>query len=261
MTELVVALYQNNSVPLNPAAQVDALGQAARNAAEAGAQLLITPELFMTGYYIPGKVSQMAESADGPFIEAVSSIANDAGLAILVGYPELSNSGVFNSAALIANDGELLINHRKLHLSGAYEKSEFILDANKVQVAEIAGVKVAPMICYDVEFPEAVRSAALKGAELVAVPTALIDQYYFLTRTLIPTRAFENGLYVAYVNHAGSEGNLKYCGLSTLAGPLGQFEQTAGSAEELLVGTINTAVIADARQRLPYHADMRLDLV
>ena len=261
MPQVKIALFQNDSVPLDPAAQTEALKSAAREAAGQGAQLLITPELFMSGYYIPGQAQHIAESVGGPFLTSVAEIARSVNMAILAGYPEHAARGVYNSAALVSAGGELLINHRKLHLSGAYEKTEFITDNNQVQLAEVAGIRVAPLICYDVEFPEAVRSAALKGAHLIAVPTALVAEYDFLTRTLIPTRAFENGLFVAYVNHAATESNLTYCGLSTFAGPFGRFQQTAGAGEELLIVTLDTDEIIRARSRLPYLDDRRSDLI
>ncbi|MGI9462777.1 MAG: carbon-nitrogen hydrolase family protein [Aestuariivirgaceae bacterium] len=261
MAQLDIAILQNDTVPVNPDAQTAALQRAAHDAAQASAGLLITPELFMSGYKIPGEVADMAQPVDGRYTQAVSAIAKQAGLAILCGYPERDAAGIFNSAALFDAKGNLVCNHRKLHLSGPYEKEHFITEANSVQVADIAGIKVAPLICYDVEFPETVRAAALAGAELVAVPTALVEQFAFLTRTLIPTRAFENGIFVAYANHAGSEADLSYCGLSTLARPDGSFTQTHGAGEELLIARIDTAEIALARDRLPYLADLRRDLI
>lgn len=260
MSNPVIALFQNDSVPENPAAQLDALETAASAAATAGADLLITPEMFMSGYYIPGRVGDLSEPVDGPFMQAAARIAAANRLALLIGYPERSSSGTFNSAALLGSDGALVLNHRKFHLSGSYEKQHFIVDDNEVQVAAIAGLKVAPLICYDVEFPEAVRAAALKGAELVAVPTALVAEYDFLTRTLIPTRAFENGFYVAYVNHAGSEAELTFCGQSTLAGPFGDFQQISGNGEDLLIVEVDRSAVPAARARLPYLSDRRPDI-
>jgi predicted amidohydrolase len=261
MAKLTIALFQNNSVVLDPEAQCEALRLAAQNAAMANAGLLITPELYMSGYKIPGAVQRISEPQDGDFLQSVSKIARDAGIAILCGYPERSADGVYNSAALVGSDGSPVLNHRKLHLSGPYEKEHFIVDNKDVQVANVNGVTVAPLICYDVEFPEAVRAAALAGAELVAVPTALVDQFAFLTRTLIPTRAFENGIFVAYANHAGSEADLSYCGLSTVARPDGSFKQAESADEALLIVSIDTDEIAGCRARLPYLTDRRGDLV
>ena len=261
MAKLTIALFQNDSKPLDTAAQLAALSQAAHTAHLATAKLLITPELFMSGYKVPGEVAGIAQSVDGPFLSEVANLARRNSIAILCGYPEREGDKIYNSAALFDYEGQLLINHRKLHLSGPYEKSEFVTDGNAVQVAEVDGVRVAPLICYDVEFPEAVRSAALKGAELITVPTALVEQFDFLTRTLIPTRAFENGVFVAYTNHAGSEADLTYCGLSTVAGPDGNFQQCEGAGEDLLVTTIDTDIIVKCRERLPYLVDRRTDLL
>jgi predicted amidohydrolase len=256
----VIALFQNDSVVADPAAQLEALASAARTASEGGAVLLITPELFMTGYHIPGRVDELAETVDGPFLQAAGAIAAESNIALLVGYPERSDKGTCNSAALIGSDGSLLLNHRKFHLSGPYEKGHFIVDDNEVQVANVGGLKVAPLICYDVEFPEAVRAAALKGAELVAVPTALVEEYEFLTRTLIPTRAFENGLFVAYVNHAGSEPGCVFCGHSTFASPFAELQQVAGNHQDMLFVEVDQGMISKARARLPYLSDRRPDL-
>ena len=261
MTQLTIALFQNDSAPLDTTAQADALTTAAETASLANAKLLITPELFMSGYKIPGRVEGIAEPIGGPFMIAVEEIARAYRIAILYGYPEQCGEQVFNSAALIDDTGSLVLNHRKLHLSGPYEKSSFQTDNNRVEIAEIGGIKVAPLICYDVEFPEAVRAAAMSGAQLVAVPTALVEQFEFLTRTLIPTRAFENGIFVAYTNHAGTEADLQYCGHSTVAQPDGSFVQCEGSGEDLLVTTIDTALIDKCRDRLPYLADRRSDLL
>ena len=133
------------------------------------------------------------------------------------------------------------------------------MPGNEVVTAGINGVTVAPLICYDVEIPEAVRAAARAGADLVMVPTALRQQYSHLTETMIPTRAFENGIYVAYVNHAGTEDEFVYCGLSRLAGPRGSVS-SAGSEACVHICTLDTTEIENARAELPYLREARRDL-
>ena len=119
MTTFTLALYQNDSALLNPHAQLDALAKATQSAAMANAKLLITPELYMSGYKIPGEVDAIAEPHDGPFMQQAGVIAKDNGIALLIGYPEQSDAGVYNSVALIDDSGQVVLNHRKLHLSGA----------------------------------------------------------------------------------------------------------------------------------------------
>ncbi|CAM5716447.1 Carbon-nitrogen hydrolase OS=Streptomyces alboniger OX=132473 GN=CP975_05405 PE=3 SV=1 [Streptomyces alboniger] len=77
------------------------------------------------------------------------------------------------------------------------------------------------MICYDVEFPENVRAHALAGTDLLLVPTAQMHPFQFVAESVVPVRAFENQMYVAYVNRVGQEGEFEFVGLSTLAGPDG----------------------------------------
>ena len=89
-------------------------------------------------------------------------------------------------------------------------------------LAEIDGLKLGILICYDVEFAENVRLLALQGAELVAVPTANMVPYDFVCRALVPVRAYENHVFVAYANRCGREGGLEYVGLSCIVGPDGR---------------------------------------
>jgi 5-aminopentanamidase len=124
----------------------------------------------------------------------------------------------------------------------------------------IAGVRVGVLICYDVEFPEAVRALALEGAELIAVPTALMFPYTQIPKVLIPTRALENQIFVAYANRIGVEGDLKYCGLSTIAAPDGNVLAQADEAEALVVVNIERAAIAETRSIFAYLDDRRPEL-
>lgn len=258
MATLVIALFQNDSVTGNPEAQLQALDGALREAAEAGADLLITPELFLCGYNIGDQVPQFAEAQDGPSLQKAAALAKTHKVACLLAYAERDGAEIYNSACLLAADGSMLTNFRKLHLSGPYEKAQFV-PGDEVVTAKINGITVAPLICYDVEIPEAVRAASRAGADLVMVPTALREQYSHLTETMIPTRAFENGVYVAYVNHAGAEGKFAYCGLSRLAGPRGKVS-SAGSEAGVHICTLDTEEIEKARAELPYLKEARRDL-
>jgi predicted amidohydrolase len=114
------------------------------------------------------------------------------------------------------------------------------------------------LICYDIEFPEPARRLALAGADLVAVPTSLMAPYDVVARTLVPARAAENQLFVAYANRVGREGDLSYVGQSCVCGPDGGDVARAGRDEEaLLVADLDLDAIARAREDHSYLGERR----
>ena len=248
-----IALWQTGS------ADLDMLRERALEAAGAGARLLVVPEAFTSGYAVPG-VAELAQPADGPWSEAVAATAAEAGLAILYGHPERDGDVVFNSASLVDRDGRVLARHRKSHLYGDVDRATYTPGDGRPALAELDGLRVGLLICYDVEFPEAVRSLALSGSDLVVVPTALMRPYEVVTRTVVPARAYENQVFLAYANRCGSEGPLTYCGESCVVGPDGSDLARAGSGDELLLAEIDPARLAASRAVNTHLGDRRPEL-
>ncbi|GLF96423.1 carbon-nitrogen hydrolase family protein [Streptomyces yaizuensis] len=260
MSSSRIALLQSSGRPGSVAANLTALDEAAARAAEAGAQLLVTPEMFLTGYAIGDRVPELAEPADGPGATAVAEIAVRHRLAVCYGYPERAGERVFNAAQLIGPDGTRLANYRKTHLFGCFEQRWFTPGTEPVVRAELNGLTVGMLICYDVEFPENVRAHALAGTDLLLVPTAQMHPFQFVAESLVPVRAFESQLYIAYVNRVGAEGEFEFVGLSTLAGPDGIAKARAGRTEELVTADVDRAFLDASRAANPYLRDRRPDL-
>ncbi|GGS35851.1 carbon-nitrogen hydrolase family protein [Streptomyces griseoviridis] len=254
------ALLQSSGRPGSVAGNLGVLDAAAGRAAAAGAGLLVTPELFLTGYAIGDAVARLAEPADGDAADAVAETAARHGLAVAYGYPERDGGRVFNSVQLISADGTRLACHRKTHLYGDYEHAHFTPGEQPVTQAESGGLTIGLMICYDVEFPENVRAHALAGTDLLLVPTAQMHPFQFVAESVVPVRAFENQMYVAYVNRTGREGPFEFVGLSTLAGPDGVARARAGREAELLLADADPAFLAASRAANPYLRDRRPDL-
>ncbi|GGT46923.1 carbon-nitrogen hydrolase family protein [Streptomyces purpureus] len=260
MPPLRTALLQSSGRPGDVSANLAALDDAAARAARTGARLLVTPELFLTGYAIDDDLPRLAETADGSGSRAVAAIAVRHGLAIVYGYPErdpADEETLYNSAQLIGADGTRLANYRKTHLFGCFEQKWFTPGEQSVVQAELDGLKLGLMICYDVEFPENVRSHALAGTDLLLVPTAQMHPFQFVAESVVPVRAFENQMYVAYVNRTGPEGEFEFVGLSTLAGPDGTARARAGRGEDLVVGDVDPEFLAASRANNPYLRDRR----
>ncbi|MER5303905.1 carbon-nitrogen hydrolase family protein [Streptomyces lasiicapitis] len=257
MPPLRTALLQSSGRPGSVAANLKVIEEAAERAAAAGARLLVTPEMFLTGYAIGDDVPRLAEPADGEAADAIADIAARHGLAVAYGYPERADEQVFNSVQLIGPDGARLANYRKTHLFGGFERDHFTPGEKTVVQAELDGLRIGLMICYDVEFPENVRAHALAGTDLLLVPTAQMHPFQFVAESVVPVRAFENQMYVAYVNRVGPEGEFEFVGLSALAGPDGVARARAGRGEELVFADADPAFLAASREANPYLSDRR----
>ncbi|WP_069772038.1 MULTISPECIES: carbon-nitrogen hydrolase family protein [unclassified Streptomyces] len=251
------ALLQSSGRPGSVVENLKVLDEAAERAAAAGAALLVAPELFLTGYAIGDDIARLAEPADGDSADAIAELATRHGVAIAYGYPERDGETVLNSAQLISAEGVRLANYRKTHLFGCFERDHFRPGGQPVVQAELNGLTVGLMICYDVEFPENVRAHALAGTDLLVVPTAQMHPFQFVAESMIPVRAFENQMYVAYVNRAGREGEFEFVGLSALAGPDGVVRARAGRDEELVFADVDPVALAASRAANPYLHDRR----
>jgi predicted amidohydrolase len=251
------ALLQSSGRPGSVVENLKVLDEAAGRAAAAGVGLLAAPEMFLTGYAIGDDIARLADPADGACADAIAEIATRHGVAVVYGYPEREGETVYNSAQLISADGTRLANYRKTHLFGCFERDHFTPGEQPVVQADLNGLRVGLMICYDVEFPENVRAHALAGTDLLVVPTAQMHPFQFVAESVVPVRAFENQMYVAYVNRVGPEGEFEFVGLSTLAGPDGIARTRAGRGEELVLADADPDFLAASREANPYLKDRR----
>jgi predicted amidohydrolase len=212
--------------------------------------LVVCPELFLSGYAVGDDVRQFAETQDGAFSNRVASLARHQKTAIVYGYPEQQNELLFNSAICIDNKGHVVSNHRKMLLPPGFE-SEYFTSGDQLSTFNLGPVKCTMLVCYDVEYPEAVRAAAEAGAQIIIVPTALSEQWGVVAHKLVPTRAFENGVWVLYANHAGVENNARYLGNSCIVAPDGTDVIRAGTKQQLIIAEISLDALTRAQKRLP----------
>lgn len=213
--------------------------------------LIVCPELFLSGYNVGQNVQSLAQSVEGPLVQSVKQIAMHSGTAIVFGYPEREGEVVYNSAACFSGQGELLANHRKLMIPPGFE-GQFFAHGSGVTLFDLGGLRCGILVCFDAEFPEAVRATARAGAQLVIVPTALGDKWPVVAHKVMPTRAFENGVWLVYANHAGSENDARYLGSSCIVGPDGNDGARAGADEQVIACEVGVKSVIKAQERLPF---------
>ena len=253
-----IAIFQSACAGLSSAEKIDRLSRyiVEYNEIERDPlDLVICPELFITGYNVGDELIKNAEPAQGTSFTAIARLCQQLNTAIVFGYAEVFGDDLHNSAAFVSKDGDLVANHRKqLNSPGRFEEKYFT-PGDKVTNLEYHGLKIAILICYEVEFPESARNAAINGAQLIVVPTALVSKWDVVASKIVPTRAFENGVWLAYANHAGEENGFEYLGGSKIVGPDGAIIADAGMREKLISASINIDEMTKARSRLPYLRD------
>lgn len=253
-----IAALQMQSVTSDVQANLARIERTATEAAKGGAELLITPELCLPGYGAGDAITALAEPANGVQVKTLQAISMATGIAIIAGFAERDGADVYNSAAFVNGSAQPSI-YRKSHLYGDYERSLFKPARPANCLVELGGLKLGTLICYDVEFPENVRRLALGGADIVLVPTALPagPSGTFIATHMIQVRAFENQIFVAYVNHAAADGRFTFAGLSRIAAPDGRLIAACDDdTEQLVFADIDPAAFAASINGNPYLKDL-----
>ena len=229
-------------------------------ASDKGAAAILFPELFLTGYRLAERAVEMAESRNGPSAMRVAELAKARHIAVLMGYPELSTDGQQAYDAVLVADaqGQIVGSYQKTHLF--HNETGWFKPGDQPLVIDFGLGPVGILICYDLEFPEAVRELALRGARWIATSTGNMHPNQHLQEIFVQSRALENHLWVAVANRVGREANLEFFGGSAVADPAGVLTAQAEEKETILFADIDLRKAEKARQNADYLADRRPDL-
>jgi 5-aminopentanamidase len=176
------------------------LDRFARQAVAKGADVVVTPEGFLDGYVANDrdldhrKYFAIAEPLDGPMMTRVRNLARELKIHLTIGFPELRGDRVFNSAAIFGPDGGVVSLYSKTHCGGELHNTE----GTEFPVITTPFGKWGTLICLDRQLPETSRILAIKGAQLILVPS--YGMYSEINDVMMRTRAYENGVYVAFVH-------------------------------------------------------------
>ncbi len=218
-------------------------------AARAGAALVVFPECAVTGYNFAQieDARKVAEPVDGMSVTALAASCKALRIHCIVGTLRPGdNEAVFNTAVLLGPSGIIGV-YDKAHLPfcGA---DKFTAHGNTgFTVFDTALGRIGMLICYDLRFPEAARTLALRGADIMALPTNWPTGADSAPEYLVRARAFENRVFVVACNRTGEERGGRYIGRSSIAGPDGRrLADASVTGEEIIYAAIN---VADARRK------------
>lgn len=223
----------------------------AQAAAALGARLVILPEMFSSGFSM--RPERIAEDVGGPTEMFMRRLAEGLGVWLLGGVPE--TVGPRNVAMLVSPEGELR-RYTKIHPFSFAKEHEHYRAGEEVCRWEVEGLRICPLICYDLRFPEPFRMVAAE-TDLFVVIANWPERRRAHWQTLLRARAIENLAYVAGVNRVGEGDGLRYMGDSALCSPWGERLVGAAEAEAVLVADVDPAVVREARRSFPVLDDRR----
>lgn len=263
-----VSVAQLRVTPGEPEANVERLADHLSALVPGADRLVVLPECYLTGYVTDSveATRERALPADHPSLAHVQELAALRNAHIVVGYLERDGAEVYNCAALFSPKGLVGV-YRKQHLlilgadrfvdSGAAEGPVFDTEVGRIGV----------MICYDLRFPEAARNLALRGADVIAMPTNWPTYADLLAEHVVRVRALENGVFLAVANRPDEESGYAFIGRSQIAGPRGEVLVDAGSEEVIVTVDVDVSearskrrVVRPGEYELEIFADRRPEL-
>ncbi|KRP66995.1 carbon-nitrogen hydrolase family protein [Pseudomonas orientalis] len=222
----------------------------------ADTDLLVFPETHLMGFVGGEQLARVAETLEGPTLQAVQQAVRQRNVSVVVGLVECDAGVYYNTSVLVTPEG-IALRYRKTHLWPS-ERAD-ITPGDRFVTTLWKGVRVGLLICYDIELPETARALGQLGAELIIVTNGNMDPYGPVHRTAITARAQENQLFCVMANRAGQgDDGLVFAGGSAVVDPFGRVLYEAGRAETRDGVSLNLAQVKAARLSYHYLNDCRL---
>jgi predicted amidohydrolase len=263
--KIKLALAQISSKRGNKEENIRKIEKITKKAKAQSADLVIFPELSLTGYVIRDQIYELAETIPGPSTQRIEEVTRKTGMHIVFGMPEQSEktkATLFNTAVFVGPEG-FIGKYRKMYLPthSVFEEKRYFRPGYQTAAFDTALGKIGLCICYDLFFPEVTRLTRLKGAQLIVTISAspAVRRSYF--EILTAARALENTAFLAYVNLVGVQDGLQFWGGSRLVSPTGDVLAKAKYDEEdFVICEVNYNDIRPAETFIPTLRDLRPEL-
>jgi predicted amidohydrolase len=263
--KITLALAQISSQRENKKENLRKIEELTMRAKKEKADLVIFPELTLTGYVVRDQVYELAETIPGPSTTQIAELTRKTGMYVVFGMPELSEktkATIYNTAVFVGPEGIIGKYHKRyLPTHSVFEEKRYFRPGYQTAAFDTSLGKIGLCICYDLFFPEVTRLTRLEGAQLIICISASpsVRRSYF--ETLTAARAIENTAYLAYVNLVGVEDGLQFWGGSRLLSPTGDVISKARYDEEdLVLCEVDFKDIRPAEAFIPTLRDLRPEI-
>ncbi len=230
---------------------------------QAGADLVVLPELWTTGAFAYELFGSEAEPLEGPTYEAMAKAASDAGVWLHAGsIPERDPEGpLYNTSLVFSPSGELAAAYRKIHRFG-FDKGEAVLmgAGSELVTVRLPQTVIGLGTCYDLRFPELFRGLVDAGAETLVLPAGWPERRRSHWTLLAKARAVENQSFVLACGTAGTHAGVPQAGHSIVVDPWGEVLAEAGAGEEVLTVEFDPSRVSVTREQFPALKDRVLGL-
>ena len=216
--------------------------------------LLVLPEMFATGFSMEAeRVSAFADETR----EFLAGLASRLSVFVLGGYAEPAEPLPANACSVFGPDGAEVLHYRKLHPFSLAKEDRHYMGGDSLETADLEGVRVTPLICYDLRFPEPFRPAA-QNTDLYCVIANWPDKRREAWSTLLRARAIENQAFVLGVNRVGMASTEAHAGDSVLVDPMGSVVAEAEPyGEGVVLGRVDPTDVTRVRRHLSFLKDRR----
>jgi omega-amidase len=249
--KLRVACAQMGIIFGDKAANLNAVVQMARQAADKQIDLLVLPELFSTGFCL-SQANLLAEKPLGHSVQLLRDLASRFRMLIVGGsLLERRVDKIYNTCPIIGKDGRLLGTYDKIHLFPPFEEDRYLTPGTKLPIIKTSFGQLGVMICFDIRFPETARSLTLQGAQMIICPAEFPVERISVWATLLRARAIENQVVVVGCNSVGSDGNNVFGGRSAIINPEGKTLAQADDSPQLIDAVVDLDQITAVREQLP----------
>lgn len=254
--KLRLALGQMDVTVGEPEANWGRATALATQAAAAGAQLLLLPELWSTGYDLR-HAGRHATPTDQGMFTAVTELARRHDITIIGSCLSQMGEGRYGNTLTVATPAGQTAVYSKLHLFRLMQEEQYLTAGDAPVLVDGPWGRAGLAICYDVRFPELFRGYALAGAQVIFLPAEWPHPRLAHWQILTRARAIENQLYVVACNRVGQSGATRFCGHSCVINPWGETVVEGDETEGVWLAEIDLAQVAEIRQRIPVFADRR----